>query len=87
MQLKTLRKSHLDLLRKLQFGTAGASGSALSGYHGTLRNFLELICNEPVEFNLRLDYGLSGDVRKWLTGSDNVSCSPINGYKSIYILC
>ena len=37
-----------------------------------IRNILELICNEPVEFNLRLDHGLSGDVREWLTGPDNV---------------
>ena len=34
------------------------------------RNILELICDEPVEFNLRLDHGLNGDVREWLTGSD-----------------
>ena len=54
-QLKTLLKSYLDLLRKLQFDT---NGSALCGSNGTLRNTLELICNEPVEFNFRLDHGL-----------------------------
>ena len=46
-QSKTLRKSYLDLLRKLQFDT---NDSALCGPNGTLRNILELICNEPVEF-------------------------------------
>ena len=50
-QHKTLRRSYLDLLRKLQFDT---NGSALCGSNGTLKNILELICNEPVEFNLRL---------------------------------
>ena len=39
---------------------------------GTLRNILELICNEPVEYNLRLDHGLNEDVREWLTGPVNV---------------
>ena len=38
----------------------------------TLRNILELICNEPVESKLRLYHGLNGDVRQWRTGSDNV---------------
>ena len=33
---------------------------------------LELICNEPAEFNLRLDHGLNEDVREWLTGPVNV---------------
>ena len=47
-QRKTLRRSYLDLLRKLQFDT---NGSAICGSNGTLRNILELICNEPVEFN------------------------------------
>ena len=51
VQLKTLRKSYLDLLRKLQFDTDDKSDSALCGSHGTLRNILELIRNEPVEFN------------------------------------
>ena len=50
-QLKTLRKSYLDLLRQLQFDTNDTlSDSALCGYHNTLRNILELICNEPVRF-------------------------------------
>ena len=61
-QLKTLRISYLDLLRKLQFDTYD---SALCGSNGTLRNMLALICNEPVEFNLRLDHGLNGDVREY----------------------
>ena len=50
----------------LQFDT---NDSALCGPNGTLSNILELICNEPVEFNF---HGLNGDVREWLTGSDNV---------------
>ena len=70
--MKTLLKSYLDLLRKLQFDTNDTSGSALCGSHGTLRNTLELIYNEPFEFNLRLDHGLNRDVQEWLTGSDNV---------------
>ena len=37
-----------------------------------LRTILELIYNEPVEFNLRLDHGLNGYVREWLTGPVNV---------------
>ena len=56
--MKTLRKSYLDLLHKLQFNTNDTSDSALCGSHGTLRTILELICNESVEFNLRLDHGL-----------------------------
>ena len=70
--MKSLRKSYLDLLRKLQFDTNDTSDSALCGSHGTLRNILELICNEPVEFNLRLDHGLNEDVQEWLIGSDKV---------------
>ena len=68
-QRKTVRKSYLDLLRNLQFDT---NDSALCVSNSTLRNILELICNGPVEFNLRLDHGLNGDVREWLTGPDNV---------------
>ena len=30
------------------------------------------ICNEPAEFNLRLDHGLNEDVREWLTGPVNI---------------
>ena len=71
-QRKTSRKSYLDLLRKLQFDTNDKSDSALCGSHGTLRTILELICNAPAEFNLRLDHGLNGDVREWLTGPVNV---------------
>ena len=67
-QRKTLRKSYLDLLRNLQFDS---NDSALCGSKGTLRNILKLFC-KPVEFNLRLDHGLSEDVREWLTGPVNV---------------
>ena len=52
-QRKTLRKSYLDLLRKLQLDS---NDSALCGSKGNLKNILELICNEPAEFNLRLDH-------------------------------
>ena len=69
--MKTLLKSYLDLLLILQFDTNDISDSALCGSHVTLRNILELICNKPVEFNLRLQ-GLNGDVREWLTGSDSI---------------
>ena len=68
-QLKTLRTSYLDLLRKLQFDT---NDSALCDSNSTLRHILKLICDEPVDFNLRLDHGLNGDVQEWLTGPDNV---------------
>ena len=68
-QRKTSRNSYLDLLHKLQLDS---NDSALCGSKGTLRNILELICNEPVEFNLRLDHGLNEDVREWLTGPVNV---------------
>ena len=64
--MKTLRKSYLYLLRKIQFDT---NDSPLCGSNGTLRNILELICNELVEFNLRLYHGLSGDVREWITST------------------
>ena len=70
--MKTFRKSCLDLLPKLQFDTNDKSDSALCGSNGTLRKILELICNEPVEFNLRLDHSLNGDVQEWLTEPDNV---------------
>ena len=66
-QLKTLCKSYLDLQRKLQFDT---KDSALRGSNSTLRNILELICDEPVEFKIRLNHGLNGDVREWLTGPE-----------------
>ena len=61
--------SHLDMLRKLQLDS---NDSALCGSKGNLKNILELICNEPAEFNLRLDHGLNEDVREWLTGPVNV---------------
>ena len=50
-----------------------SNDSALCGSKGNLRNILELICNEPVEFNLRLDRGLNEDVREWLTSSGGLS--------------
>ena len=56
--MKTSRKSYLDLLQKLQFDPNDTSDSALCSSDGTLRNILELIWNEPVEFNIRLDHGL-----------------------------
>ena len=49
----------LDLLRKLQLDS---NNSAVCGSKGNLRNILELICNKPVAFNLRLDHGLNEDV-------------------------
>ena len=61
----------VDLPLKIQFDTKDTSDSALCSSHDTLRNILELMCNEPVEFNLRLDHGLNRDVQEWLTGSDN----------------
>ena len=75
--MKTLRTSYLDLLCKLQIDTKYTSDSALYGSNGTLRNILELICNEPVEFNLRLDHGLNHDVQEWLTGSNNANMNDI----------
>ena len=68
--IASLVKIFGSLLRKFQFDT-NDSYSALCGSNCTLRNIMELICNEPVEFNLRLDHGLNGDVREWLTGPDN----------------
>ena len=68
-QRNTLRKSYLDLLCKLQLDS---NDSALCSSNGNLRNILELICNEPVEFNLRLDHGLNENFREWLTGPNNV---------------
>ena len=38
-----------------------------------VRYFKKYLATSPVEFNLRLDHGLTtGDVREWLTGPDNV---------------
>ena len=54
--MKTLRKSYVDLLRKLQLDS---NDSALCGSKGTLRNILEL-------------HGLNEDAREWLTGPVNV---------------
>ena len=66
--MKTSRKSYFDLLCKLQFDTNDKSGSVLCGSRGTLRTILELICNESVEFNIRLDHGLNRDIQEWLPG-------------------
>ena len=65
----TLCKSYLDLLRKLQLDS---NDSALRGSNGTLKNILELICNEHVKLNLILDHGLNKDVREWFTGPNNI---------------
>ena len=32
---------------------------------GELQYIIDLICNEPVEFNLRVDYGLHSDIREF----------------------
>ena len=67
VQLKTLHKSYLGLLRKQLLANnlilKDTSDLALCDSHGTSRNSLELACNEPVKFNLRLDHGLNQDVR------------------------
>ena len=62
----------VDLPLKIQFDTKDTSDSAPCGSHCTLRNIMELICNEHIEFNQRLDHGLNRDVRERLTESDNV---------------
>ena len=54
-QLKTLRKSYLDLLRKLQFDTNDTSDSALCGSVRLPRYFKKypgIDLQLPVEFNL-----------------------------------
>ena len=60
--MKSSRKSYFDMLHNLQFYTNDKSDLALRAPYGTVRNILVLICNEPVEFNLRLDHGLKRDV-------------------------
>ena len=60
-----------------QFDAKNTYDTALCDSHGTSRNILELICNEPVEFNLRLDHGLNWDIQEWLTGSDNMNMNDI----------
>ena len=47
-QRKTLCKSYLDLLCKLQFDN---NNSALCGSKGNLRNILKVICNEPPQWS------------------------------------
>ena len=51
------------LLRKLKFDN---KDPILGSKYGELKNIIELICNEPAEFNLRVDYGLHSDIRKFL---------------------
>lgn len=67
--MKPTRKSKLDLLRNLQYDKSNMFDSQLSicGSHGNMKNILEVICIETMEFNLRLDFGLYKDVRDWLT--------------------
>ena len=60
--LKSLRNSYLDLLRKLKFDD---EDPVLGSKCGELQYIIDLICNEPVEFNLRVDYGLHSDIREF----------------------
>ena len=60
--LKSLRNSYLDLLRKLKFDD---KDPVLGSKYGELKYIIDLICNEPVEFNLRVDYGLHSDIREF----------------------
>ena len=60
--LKSLRNSNWDLLRKLKFDD---KDPILGSKYGELKNIIDLICNEPVEFNLRVDYGLHSDIREF----------------------
>ena len=60
--LKSLRNSYLDLLRKLKFDD---EDPVLGSKCGELKHIIDLICNEPVEFNLRVDYGLHIDIREF----------------------
>ena len=60
--LKSLRNSYLDLLRKLKFDD---EDPVLGSKYGELKYIIDLICNEPVEFNLRVDYGLHIDIREF----------------------
>ena len=57
--LKSLRNSYLDLLRKLEFDDFDP---ILGSKYGELKNIIELICDEPVEFNSRVEYGLHSDI-------------------------
>ena len=50
------------LLRKLKFDN---KDPILGSKYGELKNINELICNEPAEFNLRVDYGLHSDIREF----------------------
>ena len=57
--LKNLRNSYLDLLRKLKFDDFDP---ILGSKYGELKNIIELIRDEPVEFNLRVGCGLHKDI-------------------------
>ena len=37
----------------------------LGSKYGEIKYIIDLICNEPVEFNLRVDYGLHSDIREF----------------------
>ena len=52
---KSFRRSSWDLLRKLK---SDNKDPILGSKYGELRNIIEIIYNEPVEVNLRVDYGL-----------------------------
>jgi len=53
--LKSLRNSYWDLLKKLKFDDFDP---ILGSKIGELKDIIELIRDEPVEFNLRVDCGL-----------------------------
>ena len=60
--LKSLRNSYLDLLRKLKFDD---KDPIIGSKFGKLKYIIDLTCNESVEFNLRVDYGLHSDIREF----------------------
>ena len=57
--LKSLRNSYWDLLKKLKFDDFDP---ILGSKIGELKDIIELIRDEPVEFNLRVDCGLHKDI-------------------------
>ena len=59
--LKSLRNSYWDLLRKLKFDDKDPT---LGLKYGELKNIVELICDEPVEFNIRVDCVLHIDIHE-----------------------
>ena len=44
----------------------------LGSKYGKLKNIIDLICNEPVEFNLRVDYGLHSDIREFFENTTQI---------------